>query len=263
MTSRFPDGYFARPTVARVQDHLDGGTDNYLADREFARDLVAAAPWLPGSVRVNRAHGPRVLDCLTREYSIDQVIDLGCGLPHGDNRDVPDEVRRMVYVDSDPGVEAHARMVLAERHGTVSLRADLADMPALLAAGPVARLDRGRPIGVLLHAVLPWLGDEPAHTVLAALKSWLPSGSVLSVTHATTDTAPEAMAALADLYEGVGIGFRPRSGQQVRDLLASWAPLEAGGPVTTASWRRPTHLHSRFDPSHAYAIIASPGDRTS
>ncbi|MFD7341545.1 SAM-dependent methyltransferase [Streptomyces violascens] len=262
MTSGFPDDYFMRPTVARLQDHLDGGTDNYGPDRDFARDLVAAAPWLPASVRVNRAHGPRVLSFFTREYSIDQVIDLGCGLPHDDNRDVPDDVRRMVYVDSDPGVEAHARMILAERHGTASLRADLEDMPALLAAGPVARLDRGRPIGVLLHDVLPWLGDETVPTVLAALRSWLPAGSVLSVTHATTDMASEAMTALTRLYEGAGIVFRPRSGQQIRDLLTSWAPLETGELRTTAAWRHPTHVHSRFDHSHAYAIIASPGGRT-
>ncbi|MFD8947654.1 SAM-dependent methyltransferase [Streptomyces xanthophaeus] len=263
MTSGFPDDYFARPTVARLQDHLAGGTDNYRPDRDFARDLITVAPWLPASVRVNRAHGPRVLACLTREYGIDQVIDLGCGLPHDDNRYLPDEVRRMVYVDADPGVEAHARMVLAERHGTASLRADLGDMPALLAAGPIVQLDRGRPIGVLLHHVLPWIGDETVHAVLAELRSWLPAGSVLSVTHATTDMAPEAMTALTRLYEGAGIGFRPRSGQQIRDLLTSWASLEAGELRTTAAWRRPTYVHSRFDHSHAYAIIASPGDRTS
>ncbi|MFE0774285.1 SAM-dependent methyltransferase [Streptomyces sp. NPDC058861] len=263
MTSRFPEGYFARPTVARVQDHLDGGTDNYGPDRDFARDLVAAAPWLPASVRVNRAHGPRALACLTREYGIDQVVDLGCGLPHDDNRHLPGEVRRMVYVDADPGVEAHARMVLAERHGTASLWADLEDMPALLAAEPIAQFDRGRPIGVLLHDILPWLGDETARTALTALRAWLPSGSVLSVTHATTDTAPEAMAALTDLYARAGIGFRPRSWQQICDLLHAWTPLETDGPVTTASWRDPPRLHPHWDPSHAYAILASPGDRTS
>ncbi|MEU3046785.1 SAM-dependent methyltransferase [Streptomyces sp. NPDC006984] len=200
---------------------------------------------------VSTAHGPRALNSLAHEFGIDQVIDLGCGLPHQDNRYLPDEVRRMVYVDSDPGVEGHARGILAERHGTVSLRADLAGMPSLLAAG------------VLLHDVLPWIGDETARTALTALRSWLPPGSVLSLTHTTTDFAPEEMAALTHLYEKVGIGFRPRSGQQIRDLLRAWAPVEAGAVVTTAAWRRPTSLHPRFDRSHAYAILASPGDRTS
>ncbi|MFJ4013198.1 SAM-dependent methyltransferase [Streptomyces sp. NPDC090026] len=263
MTSGFPDSYFKRPTVARLQDHLDGGTDNYRPDRDFARGLITVAPWLPASVRVNRAHRPRVLACLARESGINQVIDLGCGLPHDDNHHLPDEVRRMVYVDSDPGVEAQARMVLAERHGTASLRADLEDMSALLAAGPIVQLDRSRPIGVLLHDVLPWIGDETASTVLAALRSWLPAGSVLSVTHATTDVDPESMTALTHLYEEAGIDFRPRSEQQIRDLLTSWAPLEAGGLRTTASWRRSTPMHPRFDHSHAYAIVASPGDRIS
>ncbi|WP_030390305.1 SAM-dependent methyltransferase [Streptomyces sp. NRRL S-241] len=263
MSSAFPDDYFSKPTVARVQDHLDGGTDNYRPDRDFARALITAAPWLPGSVRVNRAHGPRILNCLTRVYGIDQVVDLGCGLPHADNRYLPNEVRRMVYVDSDPGAEAHARMVLAERHGTASLRADLENMPTLVASEPIAQLDRGRPVGVLLHDVLPWVGVQAVHTALAALRSWLPAGSVLSITHATTDMAPKAMGALTRLYEEAGIGFWPRSGQQIRDLLSSWAPLETGEFVTTASWGRRTALHPRFDHSHAYAILASPGDRTS
>jgi hypothetical protein len=52
-------------------------------------------------------------------------------------------------------------------------------------------------------------------------------------------------------------------GTEVRSLLTSWTPLEADGPVATTSWRRPPHLHPCFDHSHAYAILASPGDRTS
>lgn len=263
MNSGFPKEYFKQPNAARVQDHLDGGSDHYLPDRELAGQLVSAGPWLPASVRINRTHGPRVLNSLAHEFGIDQVIDLGCGLPHQDNRYLPDEVRRMVYVDSDPGVEAHPRVALAERHGTVSLQADLEAMPTLLQAGPIAGLDRGRPIGVLLHDVLPRIGDESLQTVLAELNAWLPPGSVLSLTRATTDIAPEEMVALIRLYEEVDIGFRPRSRQQIRDLLRAWTPVEVGGVVTTASWRRPTPLHPRFDHSHAYAILASPGDRTS
>lgn len=264
---QLPHEYFFTPNVARVQDHLDGGTDNYAADRDFALGLLEIAPWLPASVRVNRAHGPRILGCFTREFNIDQVLDLGCGLPHDDNLNLPDDVRRIVYVDSDPGVEAHARMVLAERHGTASLRADLRDMPALLGGGPVVLLDRSRPVGVLLHDVLPWMDDEAAHTVLEGLRTWLPSGSVLSVTHATTDMAPESMSALVRRYAQAGVSYRPRTAQEINGLLRSWTPAEADGPVTTGRWRRPAPLHQRLDHSHAYAVLVSPrptspGDRT-
>ncbi|WP_217131538.1 hypothetical protein [Streptomyces sp. AC558_RSS880] len=42
----------------------------------------------------------------------------------------------------------------------------------------------------------------------------------------------------------------------VRDTLVHFGP-------STASWRHPPRLHPHWDPSHAYAILASPGDRTS
>ncbi|WP_432068783.1 hypothetical protein [Streptomyces sp. C10-9-1] len=80
---------------------------------------------------------------------------------------------------------------------------------------------------------------------------------------AAIPSVPVGRSALTHLYEEAGIDFRPRSEQQIRDLLTSWAPLEAGGLRTTASWRRSTPMHPRFDHSHAYAIVASPGDRTS
>ncbi|MFD4578071.1 SAM-dependent methyltransferase [Streptomyces sp. NPDC058417] len=249
------------PNAARLQDALDDGTDNYIVDRAFAERLLDVAPWLRASVRTNRAHGPQILDHFTREYGIDQVLDLGCGLPHDNNKYLPDAVRRIVYVDSDPDVDGHARMRLAERHGTASLLADLKNTPALLAAGPVARLDRSRPIGVLLHDVLPWIDDDTATAALAALRAWLPDGSVLSVTHATTDTDPEGMAALTRLYAEADIHFQPRSARQIHELLGSWTQVEDDGLVTTASWHQPVPLHDRFDLSHAYAILVSPPDR--
>ncbi|MFI5986975.1 SAM-dependent methyltransferase [Streptomyces sp. NPDC051555] len=246
------------PSVARVQDYLDGGTDNYRADRALADELLAAARWLPDSVRINRAHGPRIMDVLTREHAIDQILDLGCGLPHRDNRQLPDAVRRIVYVDSDPIVVGHANLILAERHGTSHLNADLTDMGNLLAAPAVARLDHGRPIGVLLHDVLPWLSDQASSTALAALRDWLPAGSVLSLTHATGDCAHKRqMAELVDIYERAGIAFRPRTADQIHTLLNRWALPGGAQLVTTAEWRSPS-TYERLDASHAYAAIALP-----
>ncbi|MFB8401235.1 SAM-dependent methyltransferase [Streptomyces sp. NPDC055912] len=265
-----PPDYFTRPVVARVQDCLDGGTDNYGADRELARKLVAVAQWLRVSVRINRVHGARALDHLTRDLGIDQAIDLGCGLPHDENRNLPDAVRRIVYVDSDPGVEAHARMCLAERTGTASLLADLTDVSALLSAPPVRQLDHDRPIAVLLHDVLPWLDNDTARTTLEALHAHLPPGSVLSLTHATGDFAPGTqIQRLAELYREAGIPYWPRSGAALAALLGPWTLLGDRGLVTTATWRppgvdfsRPPYVHTWLDHSHAYAALATTGERT-
>ncbi|MFF6829178.1 SAM-dependent methyltransferase [Streptomyces longwoodensis] len=218
-----PPHYFQQPVLARVQDHLDGGTDDYAVDRAFARTLLTVAPWLPASVRINRGHWLRVLHYLTRGLGIDQVIDLGCGLPHDDHRQLPDSVRRIVYVDNDCVVEGHARMILAERAGTASLLADLTDVPALLAAAPIQQFDHDRPIGVLLHDVVPWLDDDTARTVLAALRALLPAGSVLSLTHATGDFTPAGqMVRLTEVCQDAGL-----------DQSHAYAALATTGDPTT------------------------------
>ncbi|MYR63634.1 hypothetical protein GTY54_48035 [Streptomyces sp. SID625] len=253
-THRMPE-WARTASVARICDHLDGGTDNYAADRAVGDELRTVAPWLPAAVRTNRAHGPRVLACLTRDYGVDQVVDLGCGLPHDDNRNVPDAVARILYVDHDPHVEGHARMVLAEREGTASLRADLRDMPALWDAEQITQLDHTRLIGVLLHDVLPWLSDYTARLVLTTLHARLPAGSVISLTHAVDEVGDAGgVRRLVDVYERAGIAFRPRTVQHIRALLSSWTLLE--DPVPTGAWRcpgvRPLHGHDR----HAYAVLA-------
>ncbi|MGV2917197.1 SAM-dependent methyltransferase [Streptomyces alfalfae] len=265
-----PPAHFTVPSIARVQDYLADGLDNYLIDRELGQRLLTVAPWLPVSVRANRAHHQRVLNCFTRELGIDQVIDLGCGLPHDGNRTLPDAVRSIVYVDSDWGVEAHARMILAERPGAASLLGDVADMSVLLTAAPISRLDRGRPIGVLLHDVLPWVDDDTAHTAVASLHEWLPPGSVLSLTHATDDFDRQGqMARLSEIYETGGITFRPRTREVIEAWLGAWTQLGHGGLVSTATWQppsgaaaRPPLMHAPLDRSHAYAVLAMTGDRT-
>ncbi|MEU8963441.1 SAM-dependent methyltransferase [Streptomyces sp. NPDC048491] len=122
----------------------------------------------------------------------------------------------------------------------------------------IAKLERDRPIAVLLHDVLPYLGDDDANTLLEALTDWLPLGSVLSLTHTTADFAREAlMEDLVGLYADVGISFRPRTAAQVRTLLAAWTILDGGELVTTAEWHSPS-TYARLDQSHAYAAIATP-----
>ncbi|MEU2226806.1 SAM-dependent methyltransferase [Streptomyces sp. NPDC018347] len=252
---QMPPRWALVPGVARVQDCLDGGDSHFDCDRRLAARLVAAARWLPDSVRINRAHGPRVLDCFTTELGIDQVLDLGCGYPHDENRRLPDAVRRIVHVDDDPVVIGHAHTVLAARPGAAAVRGDLTQLPALLAQPEIATLDRRRPVGVLLHDVLPWMADHHARALLAGLREWLPPGSAVSVTHATDDLAPHATAELIDVYAEAGIAFRPRSIDHLESLLRPWPLLDGHGPVTTAEWRSPS-TYARLDNSHAYAVVA-------
>jgi hypothetical protein len=255
---------FAQPHVARVFDHLLGGSDNYAADRALAERLVQITPELPDMVRVNADHGPRAVATLARTLGIRQYLDLGCGLPAGlYGHRAPHEVARavhgtarVVYVDSDPVVYGHANMVLAEEPGTAALCADIREMDALLGAPAVQALNRSEPIGVLLHDVLPWVTDDEALAALEALRAWLPAGSAISLTHATADAVPQVMRDLTGCYAEAGITYRPRSRHHLRALLDPWVPIPPG-IVPTVQWRAAENLRRLPAAGHAHAHAAA------
>ncbi|MFI6005071.1 SAM-dependent methyltransferase [Streptomyces sp. NPDC051366] len=215
------------PSVARVCDFITGGTDNYSADRALGRPLLAAAPWLDRAAAAARNHGQETVARLAAQ-GITQFLDLGCGLPQRHGRNTHDAVQRhrpestVVYVDRDPMVQAHVRTWLAETPRELDLQADITRTAHLLNQPAMARLNRARPIAVLLHEVLPWISDGKAQHLLETLRNWLPAGSVLSVVHAAADSHPESTPALAGLYRKAGILYRPRSLAQLLALVHSW-----------------------------------------
>lgn len=267
-----PDGFFQRPAVARIDDYLTGSTENYEADRLLASCLVREASWLPDMVKINRRHGSRAVTVLARDLGIRQFVDLGCGLPTSWNKrlqrsdpastyeaaaGVHTDVR-VVYVDNDPMVHGHARVMLDVCSSTAAVLADVREIDELLNDPAVQALDNGQPIAVLLHEVLPWVSDELTEKSMAALRDWLPDGSAISVTHATTDMAPDAMRAIVGHYANADITYRPRTLEQIRELLAPWTALPPG-VVPTTQWRTESirSISSGENPG-AYAAIATP-----
>ncbi|MFJ5546784.1 SAM-dependent methyltransferase [Streptomyces sp. NPDC093225] len=215
------------PSEARVCDFITGGTDNYSADRALGRPLLAAAPWLDRAAASARAHGQETVARLAAQ-GITQFLDLGCGLPQRHGRNTHDAAQRhqpeatVVYVDRDPMVQAHVRTWLAETPRELDLHADITRTAHLLDQPAIARLDRARPIAVLLHEVLPWINDGKAEHLLESLRNWLPAGSVLSVVHSAADSHPESTPVLVGLYRNAGILYRPRSLKQLLALVRSW-----------------------------------------
>jgi S-adenosyl methyltransferase len=103
--------------IARVYDYWLGGKDNYAADRVAGDAALEAYPGLVSSVRANRAYLSRVVRYLADQAGIRQFLDIGTGIPTANNthevaqRLAPES--RIVYVDNDPIVLAHARALLA------------------------------------------------------------------------------------------------------------------------------------------------------
>ena len=98
---------------ARVYDYWLGGKDNFPADRALAEAMIQAIPNMRGLAAANRAFLGRAVRYLVEEAGIRQFLDIGTGIPTSPNvHEVAQGAARdarVVYVDNDPIVLAHAR----------------------------------------------------------------------------------------------------------------------------------------------------------
>ena len=237
----------SRPHPARVYDYFLGGKDNFAADREVARQALAVAPSFRTAVRENRAFLGRAVRYLVEEAGITQFLDLGSGLPGvGNVHEVAQAVQpaaRVVYVDNDPIVLAHGRALLASSpEGRCAyLQADIRD-PEYILRHPLTTdtLDFGRPVALLLTAVLHFFGDEEepgkiVETVLAAL----PSGSYVAASHGTGEYSPPLRVdGGVRAYQQGGMPVWLRDGGEFADLAFKGLTLVPPGVVVVSEWRR-------------------------
>jgi len=174
------------PNIARVYDYWLGGKDNYVADRAEAEKLMAVYPRLPFLARQSRFFLARAVQWLA-ERGVTQFLDLGCGLPTGQNtHEIAQTVRpdcRVVYVDADPIVVAHARALL-RAPGVTAIPGDMAEPGAILADVRAQRLiNLAEPTAVILAMVLHFFDAVTASDIVAAFARAVTPGSyiVLSV----------------------------------------------------------------------------------
>jgi S-adenosyl methyltransferase len=191
--------------IARVYDYWLGGKDNYAADRKAGDAALEAYPYIAAGVRANRAFLARVVTYLAGEAGIRQFLDIGTGIPTANNTHevaqaiAPDS--RVVYVDNDPIVLAHARALLTSNAegATAYLDADFRDADKILADASQT-LDFSQPVAIMLIAILHLVDDEadPRRTV-AKLIDAVPSGSYLAISHLSSDI--EASAARSEAHD--------------------------------------------------------------
>jgi S-adenosyl methyltransferase len=191
------------PHPARVYNAILGGKDNYEADRVAAEATIRAFPGNAQAALANRAFLARAVNYLAAEAGIRQFLDIGTGLPSADNTHEVAQAAapgcRVVYVDNDPVVLAHARALLtsAEPGATSYIQADLRD-PGKILQQAARLLDFTQPVAVMLIAVLHLIADDDnPHQLVNTLLDAVPAGSYLAVSHLANDLYPEQMAELA------------------------------------------------------------------
>ena len=229
--------------IARVYDYCLGGKDNFAADRVAAEEFVKVMPGILPAVREARAFLVRVVRFLAIEAGIRQFLDIGTGLPTANNTHetaqwaAPDS--RVVYVDNDPLVLAHARALLASspQGKTAYLDADLRDPGAILDQA-AQTLDFTRPVAVMLVGVLHCIPDDgDPWGIVKRIMDAVPPGSYLVVGHPASDVqVAEAAQATAGLNTRLAapVTFRPRD--QVARFLDGLELLEPG-VVPYSLWR--------------------------
>ncbi|MBO0804185.1 MAG: SAM-dependent methyltransferase [Nocardiopsaceae bacterium] len=190
------------PTIAhqaRVYNYLLGGKDHFAADRAYADAAAAYYPGTAAIARANRDFLGRAVRFLAGEAGLSQFLDVGTGIPApGNTHEVAQEARpdsRIVYVDNDPVVLAHARALLVgHAPGTTAyLNADIRD-PGQILRRAARTLDLGKPVGLLLLFILHAIPDaDDPYRAVASLMDALPSGSYLAVSHIAGDQGPQEL----------------------------------------------------------------------
>jgi len=229
---------------ARVYDYWLGGKDNFPADRALGDAIMAAVPTIQTMARANRAFLSRAVRYLADAAGIRQFLDIGTGIPTaGNTHEVAQAAApeaRVVYVDNDPIVLAHARALMTSHHAgaTAFIQADLREPKAILASPTLtATLDLGLPVALMLVAVLMYFRDEDdPQAMVATLVDALPSGSYLTITNPTADFNAEAMAGAVAAAEHGGITLVPRSRAETEAFFIGLDLVEPG-VVPVLAWR--------------------------
>lgn len=229
------------PHSARIWNYWLGGKDNFRVDREAGDEFLAVYPGQRDKARACRHFLARAVRHLAVDRGVRQFLDVGTGLPTADNthqvaqRYAPEA--KIVYVDNDPLVLAHARTLLTSSPEGVTqyLDADLHD-PAAILAEAGRTLDLDRPVALLLIGVLGHVPDHgEARSIVRRLTAGLAPGSFL-IQCDGADTDPAYVAALERYRDSGGVPYNVRSPEQIAAYFDGLA-LVAPGVVPIPRWR--------------------------
>ncbi|MEU6348188.1 SAM-dependent methyltransferase [Streptomyces sp. NPDC047072] len=249
----------SKPHSARFWNYFVGGKDNYEVDREIGDQIKEICPGLVDVAVTSRQFLGRAVRHLAGERGLRQFLDVGTGLPTAENthevaqRVAPDA--KIVYVDNDPIVLAHANALLTSTpEGTTTfLDVDLYDPEAILTAA-ADTLDLSRPVALMILNTLGHVADHTqAVDLVRRLMAGLPSGSYLVISDGTATS--EEMIAASDAYNKSGAV--PYYVRTVAEIAAFFDGLDlvAPGVVEVTRWR-PDPQDPDPSPVDAYGGLA-------
>jgi hypothetical protein len=230
-----------RPSQARIYDYLLGGSLNFAADRDAARELIAMVPSVPLVAQANRAFLRRAVRFLV-EAGVRQFLDIGSGVPtRGNVHEIVYQVApesTVVYVDIDPVAVAHSRLILAGDDRTAVIQED-ARYPERIINHPdvLPLLDLTRPVAVLLVSVLHFIADSDDPVgIVGTLRDKVAPGSHLVLSHVTSDNQPYGPTGPPPGTTPPGTFAKPRTRADVERFFPGFDLVDPG-LVPVELWR--------------------------
>jgi trans-aconitate methyltransferase len=229
---------------ARMYDYVLGGKDNYAADRAAVEAGLKVWPDMAFAMRANRAFLGRAVRYLAADAGMRQFLDIGTGIPtSGNTHEIVQAIApqsRVVYVDYDPVVLAHARALLVSSDvgATAYIDADLRDTDRILAQA-AELLDFRQPVAITLLAILHAIPDaDDPHAIVAKIMHTAAPGSYLAVSHSGSDLfVQDTKETFSNVInETIQQQYTPRGREQVARFFAG-TELVAPGLVPVEEWR--------------------------
>ncbi|BCY08449.1 SAM-dependent methyltransferase [Actinoplanes sp. L3-i22] len=231
------------PHSARVWNYWLGGKDNFPVDRAVGDDFAKLYPDIKVVARHSRAFLRRAVTFLVDEAGIRQFLDIGTGMPTAENTHQVAQAAaadaKIVYVDNDPLVLAHARALLTStREG----RTDYVDAnlhePATILAAAGATLDLTQPVGLILMNILGHVPDlDRAVAIVRELLAALPAGSYLITADGTNVIdGPAFEEAIGVWNANAPLSYHLRHPDEIARFLDGLELLDPG-LVPCSQWR--------------------------
>ncbi|WP_159944398.1 MULTISPECIES: SAM-dependent methyltransferase [unclassified Nocardiopsis] len=227
---------------ARVWNYWLGGKDHYPVDRALGDQILAVRPSIVTDARAGRGFLTRGITHLAREEGVRQFLDIGTGLPTANNTHEVAQAAapgsRVVYVDNDPMVLAHARALLVgtEEGATAFVDTDLRETGKVLAAAGDL-LDLDRPVALSVVGTLGHIPDlAEALDVMERYRAALAPGSFVMVGDHVMPDDPAALAALERWNEGAALAYRSHTREEFAAYFGGLDLLEPG-VVPATRWR--------------------------
>jgi O-methyltransferase involved in polyketide biosynthesis len=248
------------PHSARIWNYWLGGKDNFPADRAAGDQVRQIFPGIVRTARAQRDFLGRAIRYLAGEAGIRQFLDIGTGLPTVDNtHEVAQRVApesRIIYVDNDPIVLAHARALLSSSPlgATDYVDADVSDTGTIVDAA-ARTLDLSQPTALILLGILGHVsGDEEARSIVRRLLDALTPGSYLVVADGANVSAA-GNEAQQRYNERSPLPYHLRSPDQIARFFDG-LELAEPGVVSCSRWRPGPGSPADPDEAEVYGGVA-------